>query len=415
MFATLQALKNTGSPDLQAVLEVVHEGEPVGFGPLRFVPNALMLLGLFGTVLGLAGSIRELGPVLEGMSTAATPDPSILVKSLSKTLREMQTAFVCTLWGIICAMCVSFVSSWFGSWRTRVLAELDEAFLGFAAPVLLPPSSEQQIREVGKTLKESTDYAGKLMDEAARRFENVQNDARGAINGSLEQLAEVSKKIESCLKNVGERVEKSTEALASGAEEIGKGSAALSGYHSELKKAFEKLHKLFTETQSKLETEVNRQVKEIGKVQQKIVEDAREQTNRLVKDVGGLQREFVESLGKNQQAAEEAISSKTKELVGELADRHATFVEQMGEFHKDLGRSAQTIVGRVDGASERLGEAATSFGAAGDSFIDAAIDLQGRFDVRFEGLADSVRQTPRSSSQRDGTRGGFASAHLGSA
>ena len=76
--------RTLATPDTQAATEAVIQVAESRLGLVRNVPNLLMLAGLLGTVLGLAGSLSTLAPQLAAAAQATAPTQ--LARSLGDTM-----------------------------------------------------------------------------------------------------------------------------------------------------------------------------------------------------------------------------------------------------------------------------------------------------------------------------------------
>ncbi|UTA50118.1 hypothetical protein MSS93_10025 [Deinococcus radiodurans] len=94
--------RTLATPDLQAATQAVGAAAQAGLSSARNIPNLLMLAGLLGTVMGLAGSIGTL--VTPIRNAARATEPGELADALASTMSVMQGAFGASLWGILLSL-----------------------------------------------------------------------------------------------------------------------------------------------------------------------------------------------------------------------------------------------------------------------------------------------------------------------
>ena len=252
------ASRTLPNPDLEAIATMLAQGEAARLATPRNTPNALLLSGLLGTVLGLAGAVSTLGPQIHAAVQSA--DAMTLTSNLAATLQHMQNAFVCTVWGILAAVLVSKWTAVVASMQSDLLSAVQEFGLREFAPCVIPRGEAAQLEDLRKILTQSrrfmTQITG-LMTEAAKKFDGVLNQAGNAMVESIAQLSSVASGVQSTLVQASGDVRRSAESLQVSAEDLGH-------RHTDLKEAYVSLSGLFDESKHYLEQQAREQLSKLG-------------------------------------------------------------------------------------------------------------------------------------------------------
>jgi hypothetical protein len=144
------------SPNIEAISGVLAglEGTRANLG--RTVSNRLMLLSLFGTVVGLAGVIATLQPQLAAAKNSG--DVESLLSNLESTLLTMGTAFSSTAWGILLASLMAWLAGRVNDRRADYVAEVQHFIVAELAPPLLPVSQSSAADQMRHLVLESQQY-----------------------------------------------------------------------------------------------------------------------------------------------------------------------------------------------------------------------------------------------------------------
>ena len=222
------AMRGLSAPDLEALMGNLSSGESSKLGWVRAAPNMYMLLGLFGTVMALGGSIGALGPQVARAATAVNPGE--LSTALGHTLEQMQDGFGCSLWGIILAFVSSIALTRFAALRSKLSSDVQQYALTELVPVVLPRSTEEQFERQQKLIKTTANTFKQFdatMRETIGRFDQVLGSAGASVEKTLEKLGEVATQLDESLQRIttgvgqlGTTLERSALAL-SGAQREG--------------------------------------------------------------------------------------------------------------------------------------------------------------------------------------------------
>ena len=156
---------------------MLRQSESARLSFARNAPNLLLLAGLFGTVIGLAGMVATLGPQIEG--TLHTADPLTLTRNLGETLQHMQNAFACTLWGILASIVVAMWTRKLTARQSDLLAQLQEFGIREFAPCHLSAyANRREFDDLRILLRQSRAF----LHNIAGMMEAIRRSLRGGVN-----------------------------------------------------------------------------------------------------------------------------------------------------------------------------------------------------------------------------------------
>lgn len=209
------------TPDVKAATDAVTAVSEAPLAGVRNIPNLLMLAGLLGTVLGLAGSI---GTLVEPIRNAArATEPGKLAEALGDTMSVMQGAFGASLWGILLSLCTGVAYA--------LAARKQEAFqdemLAFVhtelVPATFPRALTSQMERMSRYLRDAgqsfQDIHRRLQDVAGQ-LETVLGQAGTTLGQSLDGLAKTSTQIETVFGNIDTSVQQLTHGLSQGVSDL---------------------------------------------------------------------------------------------------------------------------------------------------------------------------------------------------
>lgn len=310
---TVLAMREARNPDMEATLTMLDYSEASRLNLARSAPNWLLLLGIAGTVIGLASAVVPLAPQIQAAIGAA--DPGVASQSMAKTLEAMRHAFACSLWGILMAVLVSIGTRKVVSKQQQTVAEVQEFVLNEIAHVLLPKSEAIQLEEIQRTLRSGQHFLQQvnkeiervtgLMQQAANEFNNVLTTTvqrMAEIGDSLRQSAE---EIQQTLLQATQSVQSSTNRLTESAESLRTSSDQLREYHHDLRNAYAELHNLYNKSKQDLEDAITRQIERIGEYRQAI----ERLSNQVVERLMNISTDLRDSQDRFKQAREQILQS----------------------------------------------------------------------------------------------------------
>jgi ABC-type transporter Mla subunit MlaD len=277
------AMHQARNPDMEAILTMLDYSEAARLNLARSTPNWLLLLGIGGTVIGLASAIIELAPQIQ--ATVGAIDPGRASQSMAEALEAMRHAFACSLWGIVTAVVVSLGTRKVISEQQQTVAAVQEWVLSEVASKLLPKSEATQLTEIQRTLRAGRQFlqgVTDLMSQAADRFNNVLVDTVQRMEGIGTSLHQSARDIQQTLLQASDSVQQSTRSLQESAKSLIASSEGLREYHQDLRNAHESLVRLFDKSRQELEDIITRQIERIAEYRAAMEQLSRDVVQRLI-------------------------------------------------------------------------------------------------------------------------------------
>lgn len=326
VLTTLQSVKRLPNPDLSLAINAASHFEARRLFSLRMLPNSLMMIGLFGTVVGLAGVVGTLSPQLD--SALDLGNPTDLKAALGQTLAEMQTAFACTIYGVLFSLIVARALGSTSRLQSTVLQVAEEITIYEFAPILLPESQEAQIEDFRQVLRDSQRFLDDFRESvrvAADSFHFALMAAGETTRKSIEGLGDSTQNMKELLGDLNQGVASSSNALVSSSVSLATETANIKAIVSDSRNAVKKL-KAFIE--SSIETDhVNRDA---------MLERFQEMSSALVTRVSASSSEAT------------AFINQSKSYFESIRED----AQMASAAHLDASRSVQAV---VEGLDTRLG------------------------------------------------------------
>lgn len=343
----IEAIRTLEHPEWETVLSILHEREMEKISFARSAPNTLLLLGLLGTVFGLAETVGSLvKPFSNALNNAG---PQEVFALLSFTLRQMGTAFSCTIWGISAALIVSVVARSAGGKLAHTLREWDSYICEKVIPDILPKSQAavtwtltevllNTSKQLVADIQEFLTKVPRTMHEAAGRFEEVLVTTGAKVQqimGTLERTAQTMQK----------SLQDSNEALCKSAESLRISTDTLGEYHNDLRNAHMELLTLFEQARHDLEEQIHAQLKKISELS----ENFGRETERILSGIGDVSIQ----LGESTEAFREAGDRFTQEGIN--------IHSQVAHYYQLLNENIGALTNRVTDLLTRVDEKLTEY------------------------------------------------------
>lgn len=292
--------RDAQSIDMEAIATLLNQKEASHLSFPRLAPNLLLLFGLFGTVLGLAGAVGTLSPQIS--ESIRTTNPETLTSALSVTLSHMQTAFACTLWGILCATGISLSTRKIAAKQNEIIAEIQQFVIHEVAPKVILANERVQIEELRKVVSESRSVLAQIagqMQQVSEQFkaemqvisqslsENV-DIFRRTLDTSLNHaeqtvttLAQTSQSIAESLGSVVENIQGTVKEARTTADSINQSTRSLGEYHQKLTEVQERITQTYQDTQRQLEEQISSQLSKLRELQQALDRTSADMVGRI--------------------------------------------------------------------------------------------------------------------------------------
>jgi len=343
------ASRHLAGTDLEAIATLLAQREARRLAAVRAYPNRLMLLGLLGTVIGLAGALTPLAAQMTQIKDAT--DPTALSQELDKMLRHMNQAFACTAWGIVAAVLSSFGIATVGGRQVALLGDIQDFTLSEFAPVVLPRGQEAHLENIETILRRSQEFleaVGTRMDNSAKEFSAAIEDAGAAMQRSLTRLNDLAGGVSSTLTTASDNVRRAAETMEGSVGKLAEGTGQLGESQQQLQTAYTQLKELFEATRAQIEEQSRRQL--------------------------------------------EGIAALQEQQLARLADLHASHLEEGAAFRSAFGEQARSIAGSAAAAATAVEEGAHRFVEIRDAIQTAGLEANQSLRTSVENLQASFRQ-----------------------
>ena len=263
--------RGLATPDLQAASGAVAAAAESDLAAVRNIPNLLMLSGLLGTVLGLAGSIGSLvGPI---RNAARATEPGVLAGALANTMSVMQGAFGASLWGILLSLATGILYALASRQQEAFQDELSAFVHAELVPATFPRAITAQMERMGRYLRDAGNSFQDIhlrLQDVAGQLETVLGKAGDTLGQSLTQLSGTSAQIEKVFGSMDESVRELTTGLSQGVSDLvqAQESAATSLRSSsgELASHLSQQATTISRLQDTVETQTSTLLERVGKV-----------------------------------------------------------------------------------------------------------------------------------------------------
>ena len=342
--------------DIQTAFMALPLLEDEALAKLRQRPNQLMLLGLFGTVLGLSLTIGNFAPQLKtalaSLATGGSPDS--LNDGLGVLLERMKVAFICTLWGVAGSLVVArAVVLPVTQYRDRVQRQLEQFVMFQLTPLAWASSTRREEALLTSFAHNRTaleQIHGTLKDQLGM-FESRTTATVEAIRGAGQRLEEAGGRAADAANASAEANRQATLTLQSVSTALNTGEAALTTSIQSLDRNLEAL---------------NLQQTAYEATQAHVLET----TGAHARDLNGMVETFesgTASLLDGLQNTLDEFESARAELFGQTAqivDRQQQLGEMLDQslkaLYADVGQAIQGHTTSVNTANEELARVAQS-------------------------------------------------------
>ncbi len=279
--------RGLASPDIEAAASAVSVYSEARLASVRNIPNLLMVSGLLGTVMGLAGSIATLVEPIKNAAKAT--EPGQLANALANTMTVMQGAFGASLWGIFLSLAAGIVYALAAREQEAFQDELSAFVHAELVPATFPKAITSQMERMGRYLRDagnSFQDIHKRLQDVAGQLETVLGQAGETLGQSLTQLSSTSTQIEKVFGSMDESVKELTTGLSRGVTEL---VQAQEGAAQSLRTSSHEMQTLLSAQSSKISS---------------LQDTVNEQTSTLLQRVGVVGDALSRAAGKFEEAGE---------------------------------------------------------------------------------------------------------------
>lgn len=392
--ALVEVRERNGRLDNDALSQVSESQLTHGNGLIRYIAGSLILMGLFGTLIGLIFAVSGLSQAISIVNvemndlTRLADSFREIAGQIKGTLSGMKTAFVASLLGVGTTIVLSFMLTWLTQAQERFLSELEETIARRLVPHYFPQEQTQNLGQFTRAMQETRKLldlvANKIKTDASKadesfkhlltlvtsfnRFTSTFQDTHGAAQQQLlKQLGELS----TIINGIGSAM-KSTVTTVDNMATISKASLAdVQKVMSESQEKLEKNFKIFQATMEDILTGMMegafvRSLENFDKSSQALVQqlghvkDQQEKATRELQQLGhyfGAEGRFSEvsssiitSSGNLEKKAAESLASDLEQLalikvVHETLEKDAlnhselvALTKELVDLHKENGK-----------------------------------------------------------------------------
>jgi biopolymer transport protein ExbB/TolQ len=146
--AKMRASRIKASADMLQQMSLAKEATKLGLGVPGFAVGFAMLLGLLGTVFGLALMVKQIDAAIPLGFQSITPESwQDSLKSIRSVLGGMKTAFSTTLAGLICSIFSAGLNFFLGSAQASYFKVLDRFTVEELLPAVVPSVEDESLLE----------------------------------------------------------------------------------------------------------------------------------------------------------------------------------------------------------------------------------------------------------------------------
>ncbi|MBC7288058.1 MAG: MotA/TolQ/ExbB proton channel family protein [Armatimonadetes bacterium] len=255
---------------------------------LRPLPNFFLLLGIIGTVVGLAHSVASLGPQVKTLAQAV--GAMEVADQLGTTLGHMRNAFSCTFWGALLSLLFAMVVAWLDGRSAALVDDVTECAVSTFIPSFFARTTRAQIDQLRQVavqilslvegVRDLTNEWRKDLQDWATALGRVTSDFERSLETARQQIIDASQSLESGIETLrdlsaGLRADLAavSSSLQRAAEELSASSNRLRDYHSELRAVYADLKNDFSRLQDDLRQYAQEQAQQLGAAKEAFAEE----------------------------------------------------------------------------------------------------------------------------------------------
>ena len=359
----------------------------------RSVLAVFIVIGLLGTLFGLAGSLTDLSPPLKEISSneVATENSEKMSQALGNLLDDIKGALAPSIWGIIFTVGGVLIYGIYLQYPCHPLKSiLERSTLTFWAPQLYPTTSQKMIETLQKS-EEQMRSGYKTASQIGELVENVQGNI-SEFNGNLRKANAITKPLSDSALQINEaasHINSATDVLSKGfteslsqfSQEFAENVTHLTGFQDEIRS----LHQDF---QKDAKQSLNEQTQNLEKVLDtlKIYEatyiKSREQIDETLQNFINAATEVNTSVHEQNREWFEQINTNNREQ----------FLEIQGELRTDLTNLQQTLEDELKNLSGVLENNLKSVQVSLDERLETLTVRLENFDTPLKEVVEESRE-----------------------
>ncbi|MCI0489787.1 MAG: hypothetical protein L0229_24620 [Blastocatellia bacterium] len=312
-------------------------------GLLRSLLATFIVIGLLGTLFGLADSLSQLSPISPGVSVQSNEQIST---GLTLLLIQLKSAFAPSIWGISFTIIGLFIFTLYLQLGcSPVRKALEHLTLTVWVPQLFPNTS-QRLQETIQLSEEQIRKNLESIQTVAVFAQSIQNE----IGGLNESFKAASKSLR--------LLEKSSTQINTFADKFVEGAKSLASFESELRALYQQMiddSKAFHES-------VEGSIKDsevFHNRAQEILDNQHKQLQVLLTALKTYEDAYIDSRTQIDSRLEEVLSA-AKNAFDDIGNRNREMVEAIGnplreELVENLGEIQNTLTVQLKSIKDRIG------------------------------------------------------------
>lgn len=325
-----------------------------GNGLLRSLLALFIILGLLGSLFGLADSLSQLSPVMPG---AAVYSNEQLSQNLTQLLSQLKSAFAPSIWGILLTIFgVILFTCYLQLLCSPVKDILERLTLSVWAPQLFPTTT-QRLQETlllsERQMVRSLDATKKVADFA----ESVHKEG-GELKQSLAKANQTLRLLNQSVEGIGVFTQAFT-----------KGVTSLTGFQTELRDLYQSMADGSKAFQESIKANV-KGAEVFYENARRTIDNQHQQLEAALKGLASYEKAYIESRREIDARIEEVLDQAGKAYTS-LGERNLELVEAVGnplrdDLKKSLGEVENALTVQLQGIQNRFSSFDTPIKAAAE-------------------------------------------------
>lgn len=330
---------------------------------LRSVLSVFIVIGLLGTLLGLADSLAEISKVMISSQQGTNEG---ITESLTKFLSSMKSAFAPSIWGVFFTIIgIIFYSIYIRFICAPTKSMLEQLTITEWVPQLYPTTSQKLLNTLQKSEEqmvkgyETASSVNKLITSVQSGISDFDHNLRQANNTLVpltQAVSGINKAADVINKSFTEKLVDFTQKFENNVTKLTSFQGEINTLYQQMVNGSDKLHKSMSSTLEKQNDELKTVVNSLKLYEGKYIEE----------------RETIDS--KLQKFLDEATQT-----TGSISDNSRKLIEQISS---DMTIRLVEIVQKFDKIGEPLAKAANKIGSTHDNLDKRMTDIMK--DVKLE-------------------------------
>lgn len=382
---------------------------------LRYLISLFIILGLLGTLAGLASSLYELSSILPGTEQLSDED---LKNGLKTLLGKLSGAFTPSLLGVIFTVLTMVVYTFLQNYGYRIIQRLEHQTLTNWIPNLIPtPSqrlldklylSEKQMEKNFAAAEKVAEFAAQVGSETSELGTNIKN-----ANSSLKDLTETAARLGEFTTTFTQNLDNFALNFKDSVDRLSPVTAGLTELYQKILDDSQKFQENVKQTlddsqtfRSHVQEEFGQQSKQLETLfnSLKLYETAylenRQSTDEKIQATLSAAEKALDNLSQqNELFVRELIETVGKPLREELKTELVNVTEALNQITNDsntaLGTLSQNIGSEIQSVATKLGNLHNPIEDAA-TFIEATST---GFESRTQNFLEKIRQEFQNNNQ----------------